>query len=158
MLLLCRNWRRNSSYISKKKIGSAFGNVKLSVGVQTRVWVQAQLVPDVFLVASRTWVQLKLPDSEKSTYPKYSGRAFLLRAKELLCFLAWAIALFSLFPPPSSHLRHILMLMWAPPISCYCVSYYRLPSLQLRTFSPSPGPFSWDEFARGRERLNGLCS
>lgn len=29
--------------------------------------------------------------------------------------------------PSSSHLRYILMLVWPPPISCYCVSYYRLP-------------------------------
>lgn len=75
------------------------------------------------------WIQLKLPDRGKSTFSKYAGKAFLLRAEELLCSLASTTDLFSLFfpTPSSSHLRPILMLC-LPPTSCYCVCYYRLPS------------------------------
>lgn len=52
----------------------------------------------------------------------------LLPSERPAVILVSAIAFFSLSTPPSSHFRHILMPARPPPISCYCVSYYRLPS------------------------------
>lgn len=132
-------WKQNSSYINKRT-GNAFGNVKLSVGVQTGVYVQAQLVPNVSSVAPRTWVPLQWPDIEKWAYFKDAGRVFLHRAKEsafwsqpLLCFHSSPPP-----PPPCSHLRHLLMLVWTPPISCDWLSYYKLPSLHWVPFHRLP--------------------
>lgn len=49
-------------------------------------------------VSPRAWIQLKLPDSEKSTYSKMQTKLSSI-AKALFCFLASVIALFALFFP-----------------------------------------------------------
>ena len=63
-----------------------------------------------FLVSSNTWVKLKLPDREKSTYRKYVGKAFLA-GRRIALPLGLGYGLFSLFFSPKFTLKAHLMLV-----------------------------------------------
>lgn len=88
----------------------------------------------IFLVSPITWVQLKLPDRGKINILQIRRQSFPPQGRIALPLGLSHCFVFTFFFFPSSHLRHILMLVWPPPISCYCVSYYRLPSSELLSF------------------------
>ena len=103
--------------------------------MHTRFFVQVQLVPYIVLVTLRTWVQLKLSERGKSTFSKYAGKAFVHRAEESIALLlGFSRSFVFTFLPPKFTLKAPFNAVCPPPFSCYCVSYYRLPSLELLSF------------------------